>query len=86
MSNGQEIPDESHQWQATLEDQLMRETRNEIAIPYEQVAKAFPSNHPHPDTFEYSLINDREFIPWARERGWTVSVSENQILFRRIPE
>ena len=84
---------EAPQWQAALEKKLEQEKSNQLTVPYGQVARAFPSQNPHPRTFDFNIINDMTFIPWAEVRGWKAIVSQETstgetsfplILFTRI--
>lgn len=45
----------------------------DIIIPYWDVAWAFPSIEPHPDSFEYKLIDEKSFLKWAEANNFTVS-------------
>lgn len=84
---------EAPQYQAALEQKLEQEKSNQVTVPYGQVAKAFPSQSPHPGTFDFNIIDDMTFIPWAKIRGWKAIVSQDSstgetsfplILFTRI--
>lgn len=65
---------EALHWQAALERKLKKASSNQLEVPYEQVARAFPSQNPDPETFDFSLIDDMTFIPWAEVRGWRAIV------------
>ena len=67
---------EASQWQAALEKKLKQEKSNQLQVPYGDVARAFPSQNPHPRTFDYNIIDDMTFIPWAKVRGWKAIVSQ----------
>lgn len=65
---------EAIQWQEALERKLKKASVNKLEVPYGQVARAFPSQNPDPETFDFSLIDDMTFIPWVEVRGWRAIV------------
>jgi hypothetical protein len=67
---------EASQWQAALEKKLKQEKSNQLTVPHEHVARAFPPQNPHQRTFDFNLIDDMTFIPWAKVRGWKAIVSQ----------
>ena len=84
---------EAPQWQAALEKKLQQEKSNQLTAPYGDIAKAFPSQDPHERTFDFNLIDDANFLPWAKVRGWKAIISQETstgetsfplILFTRI--
>ena len=84
---------ETIRWQEALERELAEARSSKLTVPYDQVARAFPSQSPHPDTFEFNLIDDMTFTQWAEARGWkAIPIQESSagetslgdILFIRI--
>ncbi len=84
---------EAPQWQAALEKKLEQEKSYQAQVPYGDVARAFPSQDPHERTFDFNLIDDATFLPWAKSRGWKAIVNQETstgetsfplILFTRI--
>lgn len=71
MGNGSECL----RWQAELENKLRQHGSGEAQVPYGEIALAFPSDYPHPQTFEHSIIDDRALISWAAEQGWRVRLA-----------
>lgn len=67
---------EAPQWQAALEKKLQQEKSFQTQVPYGDVARAFPSQDPHERTFDFNLIDDATFLPWAKSRGWKAIVSQ----------
>ncbi|MCT2532878.1 hypothetical protein N2488_06730 [SAR92 clade bacterium H231] len=54
---------------------LMAHGGDDVVIPYIQVAKIFPSNIPHPHTFDYKLIDDSSLLMWGAKNGWSITMS-----------
>jgi hypothetical protein len=67
---------EAPQWQAALEKKLQQEKSNQLQVSYGDVARAFPSQNPHERTFDFDLIDDTTFLPWANSRGWKAIESQ----------
>lgn len=65
INKSQELRDE-------LERALEDYGGNDFDAPYENVALAFPSNEPSPQSFHYPLIDQERFIQWAESKGWRV--------------
>ena len=57
---------------AVLEQMLNSIQGVEVVIDYTAVALAFPSQEPHPNTFDYPIIKHEDLVPWAASRGWSV--------------
>ncbi|WP_156962456.1 hypothetical protein [Salinisphaera hydrothermalis] len=66
---------ESDEYKGTLERELGVTDKVDLTVPYSEVAKAFPSEDPHPRTFEHSIIAEKELRTWADARGWEVSMA-----------
>lgn len=45
---------------------------DDVVIPYRQVAQLFPSNDPHPSSFDYKLIDFESLSVWAESNGWEI--------------
>ena len=43
---------------------------DDVVVSYSQVAAIFPSSRPHPDSFEYKLIDEVKLLDWANNNGW----------------
>lgn len=65
----------SQEWRNELERALENHGDNDVAVPYESVALAFPSNDPSPHSFDYPLIDQAHFIHWAESKGCKVQVA-----------
>lgn len=82
-------------WRSDLEQKLADAKSSDLLIPYPQVAVAFPSSRPHPDTFDHNCIDDESLKAWTEERGWEVSTAPEKasdqntlrppIRFQKIP-
>ncbi|HEY7884918.1 MAG TPA: hypothetical protein VIC08_08245 [Cellvibrionaceae bacterium] len=57
----------------------------DVVIPYGQVAQVFPSDIPHPDSFEYKVIDDDKLLSWARENSWKVEKVPAQAVSKNSP-
>lgn len=66
---------EAPSWIATLERALIDRKADDVLIPYEHVAFAFPSSDPHPYTFEYPIIDSHAITVWAEDNGWKIAVA-----------
>lgn len=62
----------SQEWRDELERALENHGGNDVVVPYENVALAFPSNEPSPRSFDYPLIDQKRLISWAESKGWKV--------------
>lgn len=55
-----------------IEMKLATTNLSDLVIPYRDIAVAFPSSKPHPETFDHNLIDDTFLKVWAEELGWSV--------------
>ncbi|MGI1678679.1 MAG: hypothetical protein K6L75_08115 [Cellvibrionaceae bacterium] len=55
-----------------LSKALKEHGSDDVTISYQDVAKAFPSEDPHPDSFDHKLIDENQFLAWAKENLWEV--------------
>lgn len=62
-------------WRSDIEEKLKDATSSELFISYPNIAIAFPSSRPHPETFDHNCIDDESLRAWAAERGWGVSTA-----------
>lgn len=53
---------------------------NDVVIPYWDIARLFPSSEPHPDSFDYKVIDDKSLKEWAANNGFEVSTVPEQAL------
>ena len=51
---------------------------NDVVIPYWDIACLFPSTEPHPDSFNYKVIDQRSLKEWASDNGFDVSTVPDQ--------
>ena len=47
----------------------------DIVVPYSQVANAFPSDDPHPYSFDEKLIDKDKLFQWGKENGWEIKAA-----------
>ena len=59
-------------WREEIERALDAHGGNDVVIPYPDVARAFPSDDPNPNSFHDPLIDREEFKSWALQSGWLV--------------
>lgn len=64
----------SHDWQCKLEKTLNSHVFSNIVASYMDVAFAFPSSAPNPDSFDYPLIDHKQLKLWAETNGWQVQL------------
>jgi len=55
-----------------MDEALAKQTGDDVVIPYEHVALAFPSQRPSPRSFDYPLIEHEQLVEWASVRNWQV--------------
>lgn len=65
----------SQKWQDELERALEKHGGSDVVTEYTNVAFAFPSKDPNPDSFDYPLIDRELFIHWAESKGWKVQLA-----------
>lgn len=65
----------SPEWLDKLERWLEKQGGSDVVTQYTNVAFAFPSNDPNPYSFDYPLIDQKRFIPWAESMGWKVQLA-----------
>ena len=58
---------------------------SDVVIPYHQVADVFPSNVPHPDSFDYKEIDEGRLLSWAQDNSWKVAKVSEQATTRNSP-
>ena len=61
-----------------LLDAIVKHNGNDVSIPYWDIARLFPSNNPHPDSFEYKSVDQDALKKWATENGFIVSMLSEQ--------
>lgn len=59
-------------WISALERGLNQRGENDLVVPYEQVALAFPSPEPNPLSFDSPLIEHNQLNQWASTQGWQI--------------
>lgn len=67
----------SQEWLDALAASLKKNElsgKTDIVIDYRTVSQSFPGD-PHPDSFDYPLINWDSLKLWANEKGWDVKPS-----------
>lgn len=64
--------DDAARWLSAMDEALVNQTGDDVVIPYEQVALAFPSQRPNPKSFDYPLIEHEQLVAWASARNWQV--------------
>jgi hypothetical protein len=52
---------------------IMEHGGNDVVISYQDIALMFPSADPHPDSFEYKIIDHQLLREWASNNGFEVS-------------
>lgn len=57
----------------------------DVIIPYSQVAQVFPSDTPHPNSFEYKIIDEGKLLSWAKENSWKVEKVPDQAASKNSP-
>ena len=62
-------------WRAAVTDALSRHQGNDLVVPYQQVASAFPASEPNPHFFDEPLIDRDALLAWAQANGWDVSTA-----------
>jgi hypothetical protein len=50
----------------------------DVVIPYWDIARLFPSEDPHPDSFEYKKIDHHALKEWAAANGFEVMTIPEQ--------
>ncbi len=68
-----------------LKNALEEHGGSDVVIPYSQVAQVFPSDTPHPDSFEYKVIDEDRLLSWARENSWKVEKVPAQAVSKNSP-
>lgn len=68
-----------------LKNALEEHGGSDVVIPYSQVAQVFPSDIPHPDSFEYKLIDENRLLSWAQENSWKVEKVLDQPALKNSP-
>jgi len=63
------------EWKDSLAKALDDTDKNDLIIPYGQVAKAFPSLNAHQSTFDHSIIDDVALRNWGSDRGWQIDLA-----------
>ena len=66
---------QSDEYKSALVRKLGATDKIDLTVAYSDVAKAFPSENPHPRTFEHSIIAEQDLKMWAAENGWKVSMA-----------
>ncbi|MDP2760946.1 MAG: hypothetical protein Q8O64_11185 [Sideroxyarcus sp.] len=51
------------------------QSSTDVAVPYSQVANAFPSDDPHPYSFDEKLIAKEKLFQWGKENGWEIKAA-----------
>lgn len=67
------------QWLPELDRRLHTEQRDDVVVPYEQVALAFPAQEPNPRSFDIPLIDQHRLRAWASARGWMVRFATDMV-------
>lgn len=68
-----------------LKNALEEHGGTDVVIPYSQVAWVFPSEVPHPDSFEYKVIDENRLLSWARKNSWKVEKIPTQAGSKNSP-
>ena len=68
---------EAQKWRDELGRKLEEYSGSDVVVPYENVALAFPSNDPHPYSFDYPLINQHGLKQWAESKGYSVQLTKD---------
>ena len=69
----------------TLRKALEEHGGDDVVISYEQVAKEFPSETPHPDSFEYKTIDESRLLLWAQNNSWKLEKLPEQARLKNSP-
>lgn len=51
----------------------------DVVIPYWDIARLFPSSDPHPDSFDYKVIDHNSLKEWASNNGFEVNTVPEQV-------
>lgn len=62
-------------WQLALSGALSAQDADDLVVPYEDVARAFPDRNPHPDSFDIPLIDGPQLRAWAEGKDWQVGLA-----------
>ncbi|WOA31786.1 hypothetical protein [Alloalcanivorax xenomutans] len=68
-----------------LKNALSEHGGEDVVIPYSQVAKIFPSEIPHPDSFDYKMIDEARLLDWAKNNSWEVQKLPDQAVSPNSP-
>lgn len=50
----------------------------DVVIPYLDIARLFPSDDPHPDSFDYKVIDHHALKEWVANHGFKVTTVPEQ--------
>lgn len=62
-------------WRDALQDKLEQHGGTDLVAKHYDVAFAFPSRNPHPDSFDFPRIDDATLVEWAKSKGWKVQLA-----------
>ena len=63
---------DAQKWQVELERAILAHGGDDIVVPYDQVARAFPSTQPNSHSFHEPLLNHDQLKQWAAAAKWQV--------------
>lgn len=58
-----------------FENMINNQSGIDVVVPYAHVANAFPSNDPHPYSFDEKLIDNEKLFQWGRENGGEIKAA-----------
>lgn len=61
-----------------LLDTIKQNGGTDVIIRYSDIARLFPSDDPHPDSFDYKVIDHLALKQWAAKNGFKVSTVLDQ--------
>ncbi|MDC0660924.1 hypothetical protein [Marinobacter sp. SS21] len=69
----------------SLKAELEKHGGDDVTVSYADIAKIFPSDIPHPDSFEYKVIDEERLLSWAMAHSWKVEKVPNQAALKNSP-
>lgn len=77
MTNFEELRLQSKEWIADLQEKLTKAGEESLNIPYNRVARAFPSAAPNPRSFECPLLDHDALREWVNKLGYSAQFVSN---------
>jgi hypothetical protein len=67
--------EDSPKWLEALTRGLAKAGGDDLLVGYRDIALAFPSRRPHPNSFDFPIIDFEALYAWAKANNWLAATA-----------